>query len=73
MFKSGKDIEDQLNIPNGHINHGDMSLDQMFFMRPCLTIRTIDRLSKVAINTERRVIPEAVSPACPAIMHRGKF
>lgn len=29
-----KDIEDQLNIPNGHINHGDMSIDQMFFKRP---------------------------------------
>ncbi|WP_404926363.1 phytoene desaturase family protein [Mesorhizobium sp. ORM16] len=29
-----KDIEEQLNIPNGHINHGDMSFDQMFFMRP---------------------------------------
>ncbi|RVD69600.1 NAD(P)/FAD-dependent oxidoreductase [Mesorhizobium sp. M4A.F.Ca.ET.029.04.2.1] len=29
-----KDIEEQLNIPGGHINHGDMSLDQMFFMRP---------------------------------------
>ncbi|PDT76539.1 NAD(P)/FAD-dependent oxidoreductase [Sinorhizobium sp. BJ1] len=29
-----KDIEEQLNMPGGHINHGDMSLEQMFFMRP---------------------------------------
>lgn len=29
-----KDIEEQLNMPGGHINHGDMSLDQMFFKRP---------------------------------------
>ncbi|MEI9426006.1 NAD(P)/FAD-dependent oxidoreductase, partial [Mesorhizobium sp. Cs1299R1N1] len=23
-----------LNIPSGHINHGDMTIDQMFFKRP---------------------------------------
>lgn len=29
-----KDIEEELNMPGGHINHGDMTLDQMFFKRP---------------------------------------
>ncbi|MEI9425823.1 NAD(P)/FAD-dependent oxidoreductase, partial [Mesorhizobium sp. Cs1299R1N1] len=29
-----RDIEEQLNIPSGHINHGDMTIDQMFFKRP---------------------------------------
>lgn len=28
------DIERILNLPNGHILHGEMSMDQMFFMRP---------------------------------------
>jgi len=29
-----EDIERDLNIPGGHINHGDMTVDQMFFRRP---------------------------------------
>ena len=29
-----KDIESVLSIPGGHINHGDMTVDQMFFRRP---------------------------------------
>ena len=28
------DIEEILNIPNGHIFHGELSLDQLFFQRP---------------------------------------
>ena len=29
-----EDIERVLNIPQGHMNHGDMTVDQMFFKRP---------------------------------------
>ena len=28
------DIEEILNIPNGHIFHGELSLDQLFWQRP---------------------------------------
>lgn len=29
-----EDIERDLNIPSGHIHHGDMTIEQMFFRRP---------------------------------------
>ena len=33
-FRSPADFEDSLGLPGGSFHHGEMALDQMFFMRP---------------------------------------
>ena len=31
------DMEDQFNLTEGNLNHGEMTLDQFMFMRPTIT------------------------------------
>jgi phytoene dehydrogenase-like protein len=34
---SPKDLEDQFGLTEGNLNHGEMTLDQFFFMRPTIS------------------------------------
>jgi phytoene dehydrogenase-like protein len=34
---SPKDLEDEFGLTEGNLNHGEMTLDQFFFMRPTMS------------------------------------
>ena len=56
------DIEEIPNLPNGHIFHGELSVDQLFMQRRSPTSPTTGRRSGASICAARRPI----RAACPA-------
>ena len=66
------DIEARVNLPQGHIFHGELALDQLFFKRPARTTRTTEVRSKACTCADQAAIPAAASPASPATTPRGK-
>ena len=67
------DLERRFGITGGNIFHGEMSLDQMFVMRPVAGWARYRTPIKACICAARARTPAAASWARRAITPRGKF
>jgi len=54
-----EDLESVLGLPFGHVNHGDMALDQMFFRRPVAGYARYRSPLPASICAARPTIPAA--------------
>ena len=60
------DMEQELGLIGGNIFHGELSVDQLFHMRPAPGTRTSARRSRACTTARRRPTPAAGSTASPA-------
>ena len=44
-----KNIEDDINMPSGNTQHGELTLDQLFFMRPGSRICGLSLARRIAL------------------------
>jgi phytoene dehydrogenase-like protein len=67
-----KDIEDDIAMPGGNTQHGELALDQLFFMRPVPVMRTTVLPWPRSINAALRLILVAPYRPSTATMRRAR-